>query len=68
MVIEVDKGDLVDLPDLVELVADRPERFIVYCDDLSFDEGEPGYFSETITDLGAVGTSRLDSGNPGEGI
>jgi uncharacterized protein len=41
--IEVDKGDLVDLPDLVDLVADRAERFIVYCDDLSFDEGEPGY-------------------------
>lgn len=41
--IEVDKAELVDLPDLVELVAGRPERFIVYCDDLSFDEGEPGY-------------------------
>jgi hypothetical protein len=41
--IEVDKADLVDLPDLVDLVAGRPERFIVYCDDLSFDEGEPGY-------------------------
>ena len=31
-------------------------------------EGEPGYFSETITDLGGVGTTRLDSANPGEGI
>jgi len=41
--IEVDKADLVELPDIVELVAERPERFIVYCDDLSFDEGEPGY-------------------------
>ena len=41
--IEVDKADLVDLPDIVDLVAGRPERFIVYCDDLSFDEGEPGY-------------------------
>jgi predicted AAA+ superfamily ATPase len=41
--IEVDKADLVDLPDLVDLVAERAERFIVYCDDLSFDEGEPGY-------------------------
>jgi predicted AAA+ superfamily ATPase len=41
--IEVDKADLVDLPDLVDLVAGRPEKFIVYCDDLSFDEGEPGY-------------------------
>ncbi|CAD5372552.1 AAA family ATPase [Rubrivivax sp. A210] len=41
--IEVDKADLVDLPDLVDLVAARPERYIVFCDDLSFDEGEPGY-------------------------
>ena len=41
--IEVDKADLVDLPDIVEVVAGRPEKFIVYCDDLSFEEGEPGY-------------------------
>jgi uncharacterized protein len=41
--IEVDKSDLVDLPDIVALIEDRPERFIVYCDDLSFDEGEAGY-------------------------
>ena len=41
--IEVDKADLVDLPDIVDLVAERPEKFIVFCDDLSFDEGEPGY-------------------------
>ncbi|OYU97826.1 MAG: AAA family ATPase, partial [Burkholderiales bacterium PBB5] len=41
--IEVDKADLIDLPDLVDLVANRPERFIVFCDDLSFDEGEAGY-------------------------
>jgi hypothetical protein len=41
--IEVDKTDLVDLPDIVDLVAERPERFVVFCDDLGFDEGEPGY-------------------------
>jgi len=41
--IEVDKADLVDLPDIVGLVAKRPEKYIVFCDDLSFDEGEPGY-------------------------
>ena len=41
--IEVDKSDLVDLPDIVDLVAERPERFLVFCDDLSFDDGEPGY-------------------------
>jgi uncharacterized protein len=41
--IEVDKTELVDLPDIVDLVAERPERFVIFCDDLSFDEGEPGY-------------------------
>ena len=41
--IEVDKADLVDLPDIVDLVSERPEKFIVFCDDLSFDECEPGY-------------------------
>ena len=41
--IEVDKADLVDLSDIIDVVADRPERFIVFCDDLSFEEGEPGY-------------------------
>ena len=41
--IEVDKADLADLPDIVELVAGRPERFVIFCDDLSFEEGEGGY-------------------------
>jgi uncharacterized protein len=41
--IEVDKADLVDLTDIVDRIAERPERFIIFCDDLSFDEGEPGY-------------------------
>jgi predicted AAA+ superfamily ATPase len=41
--IEVDKTDLVDLPEIVELVAGRPERFLLFCDDLSFEEGEDAY-------------------------
>ena len=41
--IEVDKADLTDLPDIVDVVAGLPEKFIVYCDDLSFEEGEAGY-------------------------
>ena len=41
--IEVDKADLVDLQDIVDLVAERPEKFIVFCDDLSFDDNEPAY-------------------------
>lgn len=41
--IEVDKADLTDLPDIVDVVAHRPEKFIIYCDDLSFEDGEAGY-------------------------
>ncbi len=41
--IEVDKNDLADLPDIVAQVAARPERFILFCDDLSFEEGESSY-------------------------
>jgi uncharacterized protein len=42
-VIEVDKTDLIDLPNIVDLVAKRPERFILFCDDLSFEDGDPAY-------------------------
>ncbi|HEX4857855.1 MAG TPA: ATP-binding protein [Usitatibacteraceae bacterium] len=41
--IEVDRADLVDLPDIAELVARRPERFIVFCDDLSFEAHDAGF-------------------------
>lgn len=41
--IEVEKNDLIDLPDIVALIESRPERFVVYCDDLSFDAGDPSY-------------------------
>ena len=41
--IEVDKEDLTDLPDIIDVVAGRAEKFMVYCDDLSFEDGEPGY-------------------------
>ena len=41
--VEVDKADLTDLPDIVDVVAGRPEKFIVFCDDLSFEDGEAGY-------------------------
>jgi len=41
--IEVDKDDLVDLPDIVDLIEARPERFLIFCDDLSFEAGESAY-------------------------
>ncbi len=43
--IEVDKHDLADLAEIVDLIAERPERFIVFCDDLSFESSEPGYIA-----------------------
>ncbi len=41
--IEVDKHDLLDLPEIVEPLYGRPERFLLYCDDLSFEAGDPSY-------------------------
>ena len=52
--IEVDKDDLTDLADIVEMVAGRPERFIVFCDDLSFEEGEASYKALKVALDGSV--------------
>ena len=55
--IEVDKADMSDLPDIVDLVAGRPEKFIVFCDDLSFEEGEAGYKAlKSVLDGSAAST------------
>jgi predicted AAA+ superfamily ATPase len=41
--IEVDKHDLMDLPDIVEPLYERPEKFLLFCDDLSFEANDPSY-------------------------
>lgn len=41
--IEVEKQDLIDLPDIVEAFYNRPERFIIFCDDLSFEQDDASY-------------------------
>lgn len=41
--VEVDKADLTDLMDIADLLRGRPERYVIFCDDLSFDADEPGY-------------------------
>lgn len=41
--IEIDKYDLVQLPNLISVLEGRPERFIIFCDDLSFEAHEPNY-------------------------
>lgn len=52
--IEVDKADLVDLPEISHLVADRPERFVIFCDDLSFEEGDASYKALKVALDGSV--------------
>lgn len=52
--IEVEKRDLTDLPDIVELIHARPERYILYCDDLSFEADEPGYKALKVVLDGSV--------------
>lgn len=42
-IVEIDKHDLFDLPEIVDLVWERPERFIIFCDDLSFEAEDPSY-------------------------
>lgn len=41
--VEVDKDDLVNLPEIVDRIRDLPFRFILFCDDLSFEAGESAY-------------------------
>ena len=41
--VEMDRRHLAELPDVLELLEDRPEKFIVYCDDLSFEADDAGY-------------------------
>lgn len=41
--IQVDKEELTDLPDIVDEIIEQPFRFIIFCDDLSFESGEVGY-------------------------
>jgi predicted AAA+ superfamily ATPase len=55
--IEVDKADLVDLPSIVSAIDRRPERFMLFCDDLSFEEAEPGYKALKVALDGSISTT-----------
>lgn len=54
--IEVEKHHLVDLHDIVEKIDQRPERFILFCDDLSFESDEPGYKALKVVLDGSIAT------------
>ena len=56
--IEVDRADMVDLPEIADLIADRPERFIIFSDDLSFEANDPGYKAlKSVLDGGISATN-----------
>jgi predicted AAA+ superfamily ATPase len=55
--IEVEKSDLADLPAIVDLVARRPERFLVFCDDLTFHGSEEGYIALKVALDGSISTT-----------
>jgi predicted AAA+ superfamily ATPase len=55
--IEVDKSELVDLAEITDLIDGRPERFIIFCDDLSFDEGDASYKALKVALDGSVNAS-----------
>ncbi len=52
--IEVEKHDLVDLADIVDRISERPERFVLYCDDLSFEADESNYKALKVVLDGSV--------------
>jgi uncharacterized protein len=55
--IEVEKNDLVDLPAIVDQVAGRPERFLLFCDDLTFHGAEDGYIALKVALDGSISTT-----------
>src|SRR2546428_13481929 len=55
--IEVEKNDLVDLPQIVDQVAGRAERFLLFCDDLSFHGAEDGYIALKVALDGSISTT-----------
>jgi predicted AAA+ superfamily ATPase len=55
--IEVEKNDLIDLPTIVDQVAARAERFLLFCDDLSFHGAEEGYIALKVALDGSISTT-----------
>ena len=56
--IEVDRADMVDLPEIADLVASRREKFIIFSDDLSFEASDPGYKAlKSVLDGGISATN-----------
>lgn len=56
ILVEINREDIATLPELLRFVVKRPERFIIYCDDLSFDRDESSYKAlKSVLDGGLEG-------------
>jgi predicted AAA+ superfamily ATPase len=55
--IEVEKHDLIHLPEIVELIRNRPEKFIIFCDDLTFEANDESYKALKVVLDGSVASA-----------
>ncbi|MGQ0510885.1 MAG: ATP-binding protein [Betaproteobacteria bacterium] len=55
--VEVEKSDLGDLPAITDVLSTRPERFLVFCDDLTFHGAEEGYIALKVALDGSISTT-----------
>jgi len=55
--VEVEKNDLVDLPAITDALAGRAERFLIFCDDLTFHGAEEGYIALKVALDGSISTT-----------
>ena len=56
-IIEVEKHDLVQLPEIVELIKNRPEKFIIFCDDLTFEANDESYKALKVVLDGSISSA-----------
>lgn len=54
--VEIEKYDLIDLPEIIDVFVQRPEYFIIFCDDLSFEQNDPSYKALKSVLDGSMGT------------
>lgn len=59
--IEIDKENIGDLPEVIDIVTREPGRFILFCDDLSFEEGDIGYKRLKIVLDGSIAGQAFNS-------
>jgi predicted AAA+ superfamily ATPase len=55
--VEVDRTELADIATITGLLRGRPEKFLLFLDDLSFDDGDPAYKSLKVALDGSMNST-----------